>query len=186
MKGSSYRRRLRFRLQWRAIVVLALVWVVLWGNYSLVDLLVGVAVAWLITVTFPLPPIRYHGRLHPVGVVVLGATVLRDLAVASWRLTLSAFAPRIDFNPAVVRVKLRTNSDLYQVETSEIISIVPGSIVIDARRATRVLYLHLLDVRASDGVAKAKAEAVRVERRVLQAMGSKAEIAALRGKEEQS
>lgn len=179
MKGSTYRRRLRFRLQWRAIVVLALVWVVLWGNYSLVDLLVGLVVAWLITVTFPLPPIRYHGRLRPLGLAKLAVTVLRDLAVASWRLTLAAFSPRIDFSPAVVRVQLRSHNDLYQVETAEIISIVPGSIVIDARRSTRVLYLHLLDVPGGDGVRQAKAAALQVERRVIEAMGSRAEIAAL-------
>ena len=106
MKGSTLRRRLRFRLQWRAIVMLALIWVVLWGNYSLVDIVVGIAASWLVTVTFPLPPIRYHGRPRPLGVLRLVVTTLRDLAVASWRLTLSAFAPRIDFHPAVIRVRI--------------------------------------------------------------------------------
>lgn len=186
MKGSTSRRRLRFRLQWRAIVVLAGIWVVLWGNYSLLDVLVGLGLAWLVTVTFPLPPIRYHGRLHPIGLIVLAATLLRDLAVASWRLAMSAFAPRIDFHPAVVRVKLQASSDLYQVETAEIISIVPGSIVIDARRSSRVLYLHLLDVDEADGVGRGKDEALAVERRVLKAMGNKAEIEALRRRENPS
>ncbi len=183
MRKSSSRRRLRWRLQWRAILMLALIWVILWGNYSLVDVLVGIVLGWLITVTFPLPPIRYHGRLRPVGLLVLVVTVLRDLAVASWRLTLAAFSPRIDFTPAVIRVDLRSSSDLYQVEIAELISIVPGSIVIDARRSTRVLYLHLLDVAEPDGVAKAKAAALDVERRVLKAIGSNAEIAALQSKE---
>ena len=179
MKGSTNRRRLRFRLQWRAILVLALIWMVLWGTYSLVDLLVGLALGWLITVTFPLPAVRYHGRLRPLGLVRLILATLRDLAVASWRLAGAAFAPRIGFRPAVVRVRLRSRSDLYQVETAELISIVPGSIVIDARRSARVLYLHLLDVSGPGGVESAKAEALRVERRVLHAMGSRAEIAEL-------
>ena len=183
MRKSSSRRRLRWRLQWRAILMLALIWVVLWGNYSLVDILVGIVLAWLITVTFPLPPIRYHGRLRPIGMVVLGVTVLRDLAVASWRLTMQSFAPRIDFTPAVVRVDLQSNSDLYQVEIAELISIVPGSIVIDARRSSRRLYLHLIDVSGPDGVQRAKTEALDVERRVLRAMGSTAEIEALERKE---
>jgi len=185
MKKSSSRRRLRWRLQWRAILMLALIWVVLWGTYSLVDFLVGMVLAWLITVTFPLPPIRYHGRLRPIGLFILAITVLRDLAVASWRLTMSSFSPRIDFKPAVIRVELRSSSDLYQVETAELISIVPGSIVIDARRSSRVLYLHLLDVSGPDGVPRAKAEALNVERRVLRAMGSRAEIEALERKEGQ-
>jgi len=183
MKGWTSRRRLRFRLQWRAILSLAAIWVLLWGNYSLVDMLVGVALGWLITVLFPLPPIRYHGRPRLFGLLRLVVTVIRDLAVASWRLTLAAFAPRVNFRPAVIRVRLRTSQDLYQVETAEIISIVPGSIVIDARRSSRVLYLHLLDVAELDGVEVARREALDVERRVLESMGSDAEIAAFRQKE---
>ena len=45
MRKSSSRRRLRWRLQWRAILMLALIWVVLWGTYSLVDFLVGMVLA---------------------------------------------------------------------------------------------------------------------------------------------
>lgn len=178
MKRSASRRRLRWRLQLRAIAVLALIWVVLWGNYSLVDLLVGLALGWLITVTFPLPPIHYHGRLRPIGMIVLVWTVLRDLAVSSWRLTVAALSPRQRFSPGVIRVDLRSHNDLYQVITAEVISIVPGSIVIDARRTRRVLYLHLLEVTQAD-VAQAKADALHIERLVLRALGSAEEIAAL-------
>lgn len=182
MRKSAGRRRLRWRLQWRAILALATIWVILWGNYSLVDIVVGIALGWLVTVTFPLPPIRYHGRPRPLGILVLGLITLRDLAVASWRLTLSAFAPRIDFHPAVIRVPLRSNQDLYQVETAELISIVPGSIVIDARRSTRMLYLHLVDVSGPDGVEESRHNALEVERRVLEAIASDTELAALRRK----
>lgn len=183
MKRSTSRRRLRWRLQWRAILALALIWVVLWGNYSLVDVLSGLVVGWLVTVTFPLPAIRYHGRPRPLGLVRLVLATVRDLTVASWRLSVAAFRPRIDFRPAVVRVHLRTRSDLYQVETAELISIVPGSIVIDARRTRRILYLHLLDVGDGAGVAAAKSEALQVELRVLEAIGSRAEIEQVRAKE---
>lgn len=180
MRKSSSRRRLRFRLQWRAIALMTLVWVVLWGNYSLLDFLVGIALGWLVTITFPLPPIRYHGRPHPIGLVKLFFATVRDLAMASWRLTMQAFAREIDFYPAVIRVRLRTNQDFYQVQTAEIISIVPGSIVIDARRSNRVLYLHIVDTKDEGGVEQARAQALEVERRVLEAMGSSAEIARAR------
>ncbi|MFT4296491.1 MAG: Na+/H+ antiporter subunit E [Micropruina sp.] len=184
MRRSSSRRRLRWRLQWRAILALTVLWVILWGNYSLVDICVGLVLSWLVTVTFPLPPIRYHGRLRPLGLVRLAAATVRDLAVSSWRLAVAAFGPRIDFHPAVIRVPLRSNQDLYQVETAEIISIVPGSIVIDARRSNRMLYLHLVDVDGPDGVEHARRESLKVERRVLEAIGSNAELDALRRREE--
>ena len=153
----------------------------LWGLRTFLAAL-GIALGWLVTVTFPLPPIRYHGRPRPLGILRLGLVTLRDLAVASWRLTLAAFVPRIDFHPAVIRVPLRSNQDLYQVETAELISIVPGSIVIDARRSTRMLYLHLVDVSGPDGVEESRHNALEVERRVLEAIASDAELAALRRK----
>ncbi|MFT4217578.1 MAG: Na+/H+ antiporter subunit E [Micropruina sp.] len=183
MKRSSSRRRLRWRLQWRAILALTVIWVILWGNYSLVDVLVGMLLSWLVTVTFPLPPIRYHGRLRPLGLLRLVAATVRDLAVSSWRLALAAFGRQIDFQPAVIRVRLRSNQDLYQVETAELISIVPGSIVIDARRANRTLYLHLVDAAGPDGVEHARQQALDVERRVLEAVASTEELAEFRRKE---
>ena len=82
----------------------------------------------------------------------------------------------------MIRVPLRSNQDLYQVETAELISIVPGSIVIDARRSTRMLYLHLVDVSGPDGVEESRRNALEVERRVLEAIASDAELAALRRK----
>lgn len=184
MRRSASRRRLRWRLQWRAILALTTIWVILWGNYSLVDIVVGMVVSWLVTVTFPLPPIRYRGRPRLLGTLKLVVTTLADLAVASWTLAIAAFRPRIDFQPAVIRVRLRSNQDLYQVETAELISIVPGSIVIDARRSNRTLYLHLVDVTGSDGIERARESALTVERRLLDAIGSKADIAALREKEQ--
>lgn len=184
MRRSSSRRRLRWRLQWRAILALTIIWVILWGNYSLVDIVVGAAVSWLVTVTFPLPPIRYRGRPRLFGTIRLAVITLADLAVASWRLTIGAFRPRIDFRPAVIRVRLRSNQDLYQVETAELISIVPGSIVIDARRSTRTLYLHLVDVTGPDGIEDSRRSALTVERRLLEAIGSTSDIAALREKEQ--
>ncbi|HOQ53522.1 MAG TPA: Na+/H+ antiporter subunit E, partial [Micropruina sp.] len=62
--------------------------------------------------------------------------------------------------------------------------IVPGSIVIDARRSNRVLYLHLVDVVGDQGVEEARAAALDVERRVLEAMAGTSEIAAIRRQEE--
>ena len=43
MRKSAGRRKLRWRLQWRAILALAAIWVILWGNYSLVDIVTGIA-----------------------------------------------------------------------------------------------------------------------------------------------
>ena len=46
-------------------------------------------------------------------------------------------------SPGIVRVDLKADSDLYQVNTAELVSVVPGTIVVDARQRSRILYLHV-------------------------------------------
>ena len=40
----------------------------------------GLLIAWLVTIVFPLPPLRYRGRLHPIRAAWLALVLLRDLA----------------------------------------------------------------------------------------------------------
>ena len=39
-----------------------------------------IALGWLVTVTFPLPPIRYHGRPRPLGILRLGSPAISSRA----------------------------------------------------------------------------------------------------------
>ena len=45
---------------------------------------------------------------------------------------------------SIVRVQLRSRSDLYLTQTAELVSLVPGTIVLEVHRATSTLYLHCL------------------------------------------
>ncbi len=173
-------RRTRIRLRWqpRQVVVLTVVWLVLWGQVNLVTLVGGVLVGILVTIIFPLLPIEWGGRLRPWGAVVLLAHLLKDLAVASFRLAVFAFGRDMP-SPGIVRIDLRSDSDLYQVNTAELVSVVPGTIVVDARRRSRVLYLHVFDMPHEQTRDEVVADTLALEKRVVRALGSKAEYASL-------
>jgi multicomponent Na+:H+ antiporter subunit E len=173
---STGTRRLRFRFQGRAVVLLALVWVMLWGEVSLLNILYGLVLGWLVTVVFWLPPIRYYGRLHPWRVVVLVAVQLYDLAVASVQLASVAFRRRPQVRPGIVRVDLRSHNDLYQVAVAALISIVPGTLVVETNRHPRSLYLHVFDLPDDAAVEHAREHALAIERRLVRAFGSTAEV----------
>lgn len=177
---DPHRKPSRFRFQWRQSLVLALVWVVLVGHVDVVTVAGGVLIGWLVTVVFPLPPVSYSGRLHPWGIVKLAATVVVDLAVASATLARFAFGRRMP-RTGIVRVRLRSDSDLYQVLVSMLVSIVPGTIVLDARQRTRTIYLHVFDTPGGHHIEKAAGDALRLERRVVAALGSKQERAHVDG-----
>lgn len=178
MSRSAHQRRLRYRFQTRQIGLLTAVWLLLVGEINVISVVGGFLIAWLVTLAFPLPPVHYHGRPRPWGVVVLLAGLLADLATSSVRLAVYAFSRR-PIRAGVVRVDLRVRSDLYQVNVAELVSIVPGTIVVDARRRTRSLYLHVFDLPDADAREGVAAGVRGVERRLLRAVGSTAEIAAL-------
>lgn len=172
------RRRLRYRFQLRQIGILTIVWLCLVGEISLVTVVGGFVIAWLVTIVFPMSPVHYYGRPRPWGIVKLVAALVWELATSSWRLARAAFSGRT-IRPGILRVDLRVKSDLYQVNIAELVSIVPGTIVVDARRKTRVLYLHVFDLTEPNGPQTVREETGRVERRLVRAFGSAAELSAL-------
>lgn len=175
---SEFTRKLRWRLQGRAILLLALVWVLLWGEFSLLNIIYGLVLGWLVSVVFWLAPIRYYGSIHLGGLFKLVALQLWDLAIASFQLAAMAFRPKLELRPGVIRVRLQSNSDLYQVAVAELISVVPGTLVVDTVRQPRLLYLHVFHLPDSKAIRKQRAHALAIEERVVRAFGSEDEVRA--------
>ncbi len=166
------------RIPWRTIAWLTLVWVLLWGDFSPATVLVGLVVGLVLTLAFPLPYIRFGGRIHPISALYLLWRFVIDLVEASVQVALLALRPSIHPQGAVIRVELRSKSDLYLTLTAQLTTLVPGSLVVEANRQVSVLYLHLLDVDTLGGIEKVRADTLAVEARVLRAFASDQELAA--------
>lgn len=176
--APAARRRSRFHP--RTIVVLTLVWMALWGSVSLLTIVSGLVLGWAITAVFWLPPIHYDGRVHLWGLIRLWAAQTWDLAHASIQLAAVSFARRVEVHPGVIRVDLHFDNDLYQVMTAQLISIVPGSLVVEASRHPARLYLHVFDLHDAAAVEHARAHALAIERRVVRAFGTADEVREVR------
>lgn len=178
---APLRRRLDDRggFQPRAIVVIALVWCLLWDRLSWGNLLNGVLVGVFVTVIFPLPSIPYVGRLRPLGLAVLLGRFFLDLIKASFQVTAFTLRPSPPPRGSIIEVPLRAHSDLYLTLTSVLIALVPGSIVIDARRAAGVLFVHDLLASTEEEIEECRERVLAVERRLVHAIGSREEIDAL-------
>lgn len=159
----------RLRLvQWPMTVWLTLVWCALWGDASLKIVLSGVVVALAVCLVFPLPRLRADGVVRPGATLVLVGRFLVDIVVASVRvvvITLRPGPPR----SAILEVDLASSSDLVLTVVAELISLVPGSMVVEARRSTHTLYLHVLDAPDRHAVERSRASALAQEQRVLRA-----------------
>src|SRR5690625_5868273 len=73
MPPRPLRRKRRLRASWGMLLWLTLVWVVLWGELSLANVVVGLGLAILITSVMQLPLSDFDGSFRPLGVVILGA-----------------------------------------------------------------------------------------------------------------
>lgn len=154
-----------------SIVWLTLVWMMLWGSFDLLGVVGGVIVALVATVLLPMPPLDLQMRVRPWAVVVLAAVFVKDLVLASWDITVMLLRGRIPTG-AVIRVRLRSHSDFFLVTTAGMVSLVPGTVVVDAHRLTGTLYLHVLDVQGEDDLQLAHDNALAQEERLLRAFGT--------------
>lgn len=156
---------------------LTVVWVLLWGDLNAANLLGGLAIALLVTRALPMPAIDFHGRVHPLSALNLAYRFVVDLVVASAQVAMLAMDPRRRPSSAVIAVHLRSHSDLYLTLTAQLVSLVPGSVVVEAHRTTGRLYVHVLDVPLAHGVEAARTHVLDIEKRVLLALASDAELA---------
>ena len=157
------------------VVVLTVTWSLLWDHISLFVVLTGVLLSVGVFLVFPLPRIERAGRIRPVALVRLVGRLAVDVVRSSLRVVGLAFSPRTP-RGAIVRVQLRSRSDLVLTLTAELVSLVPGSIVLEVRRASSTLYIHVLDTVEPAALEQAARDVLDAEVRVLRAFGTDEEV----------
>ena len=160
------------------IAWLVLLWMLLWGSWSWANLISGLVVAGLVTWLLPLPPVVEHARFRPLAALRLGAVFLVDLFHSSAEVAWLAMRPG-PVRAAVIGVQLRTDSDLLLTLITQIVNLVPGSLVLDVDRSSRQLLLHVLLVRDESEIERRRRDVLTVEEHVVRAFGSVREVAAL-------
>ncbi len=166
----------RWRDQLVAVGWLVLVWNLLWGEFSVGNLIGGLAVALVVLLFFPLPPVTFEGRIRPIAVLRFAGRFVSDLVTASVQVAWTALRPGAPPRSAIIAVPLRVGSDLNLTLTAEASSLVPGSLILAVDRANGILYVHVLDVPGPAGVARARREVLALEERIVRAIGSAAEL----------
>jgi multicomponent Na+:H+ antiporter subunit E len=170
------RRRRRLVLHPLLVGWLVALWVLLWSDLTLANVLAGGLVALALTLFLPLSPVPFRARAHPWGLVSLLGHFAWDLVLASIQVATLALRPRRIPHGAVIRVRLRSHSDVILTTTAQFCSLIPGSIVIEAHRLTGTIYIHLLDAEIVGGVERARRHVLEQEARVLYAIAGKQEI----------
>lgn len=174
-RDGSARPRRKGAVQPFSVVWLALVWVILWQDLSIANLLAGAALAVGVQLAFPLPPLRLEGRVNPLALVRLLFSTLWQMLLAS--IDVSRQVLRFGRQPrsAVIEVDLATESDFILTLVGITVTLIPGSFVVEARRSTHSLFLHVLDAGDPAGAERERARVLRLEQRIIRAFGSRSE-----------
>lgn len=177
---SAKERMARTYNQLPLFLGLVLLWMLLWGNFSWLNVLTGVIFAAIVSVVFYLPAVQLSGRLNVWRLALFLARLLVDIVRASVQVAYLALAPRYRASNAIEAIQLRTRSDLILTWVAVSTSIVPGSLVIDIDRVHSVLYLHVLDVRTTEDLERFRRSVLDTERRIVLAIGSKEDLVRVR------
>lgn len=159
-------------VQLPVVISLTVIWVLLWGDLSVGNVVGGVLVALVVCVVFPLPPLHMSLRVRPVWLVWLIVRFLVDVVIASVDVAYNVLRFRRQPKNAVIAVTLRTPSDFVLTVVAEMVSLVPGSLVVEVRRSDHTFFLHVLDARDAAGAERMREQVYVLERRVVRAFGA--------------
>ncbi|MCR8671027.1 Na+/H+ antiporter subunit E [Agrococcus sp. HG114] len=164
------RPALRYRVSLPATIGLAVIWMMLWGQLSLGAAAWGLAVALAIQVVFPLPDVPELESFRPIGFLRLVLVTLRGLIVSSVQVAAKVLAFWRPTRNAIIRVPLRSDSIFITVITAELVTLVPGSVAIDAGEGW--LLVHVFDASSEAAIDRARRSVRSTEATVLRAFGT--------------
>lgn len=154
------------RSWWVRLGVLAwltLVYCWLWGEVSAGNILAGLCIGLLIMVLLPLPRVPISGKVHPLSFLKLIGLAAFFALESSLQVAWLAIRPAPPPVTGVLRVHLSIKSDLVLVLCTDVLNLIPGTMVIEIDRPRRIVYVHVLDMGSEKAVEKFHRTAQRLE-----------------------
>jgi multicomponent Na+:H+ antiporter subunit E len=128
-----------------ANILLALAWTALQGQLSLMNLIVGYGLGYVVLQILTRGgalPARYVGKVGSfVGLLLYLAY---ELVLANVTLAIDVVRPNRTMRPAVVRLPLDVTSDGEILMFAALLNLTPGSLALDISEDRRTFYVHVM------------------------------------------
>ncbi|CAM4381528.1 MULTISPECIES: Na+/H+ antiporter subunit E [Corynebacterium] len=162
MQGVRHRFRPLF------VVWLTLMWVLLMGELSWGNVAAGLALALLIVLLLPLPHIPNTGYKVRWGKLFLfGLAWLRDLLIASAKVSWLALRPAAPPKNAILTVPMRLSSEFVLYLATCAYNLQPGGSVTDINLADREWTIHVLDAADPHAIQREIDNVAALERQMI-------------------
>lgn len=149
------------------------VWLALWRDVSVANLVSGVLVAGAVIWLFP-PANDAPVRIRPLALLRFVGTTALSIVRANLVVAWEVVTPSNQINEGVVAVELASDNPLVITQVSNAIILAPGTMVVDievgADERPTILYVHVLHLRSIDEV---RAEVLHLEALALAAVSGR-------------
>lgn len=184
MKRDTRRHLWRdVRVQLPFLAWLVVLWMLLWAQFTVLSFLTGLIVAIFVTRVFRLPTVGLSGRVNVWYAVLFVVEFLFAVLAGALSVTVQVFNFRRQPGTAIIAVPLRYADDLVMTHVAVVSSLIPGSLVVEADRDRRIVFLHVIGVRSFNDVEKQRDSVLHWERRIVRALGDPAQYRALKADE---
>jgi len=146
-------------------IMLALVWVVLTGNFTGIGLLAGFVFGYLVLALIAASRGERLGYIRKVPEVI-GFTLyyLWELVKSNMRVAYEVLTPRHSMVPGVIGLPLETQSDASLTIFANLVTFTPGTLSLDISNDRRMLFIHAMYI---EDEARLAADLKDMERRVI-------------------
>ncbi|HSL57559.1 MAG TPA: Na+/H+ antiporter subunit E [Acidimicrobiales bacterium] len=149
---------------------LAVVWVALWSDLSVANVLSGVLIAVVVFTVFPLRRLPHEGAFRPLKVIGFGIRFVLAVIRASFEVAWEVVTPRNRDSEGIVEMPLAPGcSDTVLAFLADAIGLTPGTVVVDVADDRRAFWVHVLHLDDPDRV---RADLLRLQAGLVEAFGS--------------
>lgn len=161
-----------------SVAWLALVWVLLWGTFTLLTVVGGVLVGYLVTAIWRPGPVEHRLPVRPWALLRLAGFLACDLVVSSAQVSWQTLRHGAGSRGAVLELPLLSGSDRVVALMAGAYTLSPGTLVLQIDLRGSRWYIYVIGPRDAAGVEAARRDALGIQRRVLAAFGTPQEHAA--------
>lgn len=163
------------------LVWLLLLWILLWDDLSIANLVSGLLIGVAVLGFARLPRISRAddenvARVNVLRSIGFGFYVLYKLVEANFVLAWEIVTPRNSINTGVIAVPLRTESRTAMMVIANVITLTPGTMTIEVLGTPPVIYVNVLHL---NDIERVRRDLMRLEELSVRAFGSRAARAQL-------
>ncbi len=163
-----------------SVLWLAVVWVLLWGSFTVLTIVGGVLVGFAVTGLFRPGALARRLPLRPLRALGLIGYVARDLVVSSFVVSVQAvrYGPRV--RGAILELPLLSGDDRVVALIASAYTLSPGTLALQIDHVGGFWYIYVLGPRDPVAAERSRTRAMQMQLRVLAAVGAPDEIAEAR------